>query len=214
MKGTDALLAAFNARLGVWLPNPSQQKWKRSTTPRLVNMFKEISKTYDPEDPNVYATDGGHWENLGLVELVRRRCTTIIIIDTSGDLPGTYTTFKQARKLAELECGAKLDLDEESWEHLAVVGPDDIVGRNYGVGTVHYDDDTTGRLLYVKAAVMESSPLEIQRYAADDGRFPNYSTADQLLSANEFNHLLHLGYASMDEALEKHNEFEAGIVVS
>lgn len=212
LKGSDALLAAFNARLGVWVPNPSQQKWERSTTPRLVNMFKEISKTYDPVDPNVYATDGGHWENLGLVELVRRRCTSIIIIDTSGDLPGTYKTLKLAQQLAELECGAKVDLDEASWEHLAVVGPDDIVGRNYGVGTVEYDDGTTGRLLYLKAAVMQSSPLEIQRYAADDHRFPNYSTADQLLTANEFDHLLRLGYASMDEALDTHREFEESIL--
>lgn len=213
MKGTDALLAAFNARLGVWVPNPAQQSYQRSTTPRLVNMFKEIFKTYDPEDPNVYASDGGHWENLGLVELVRRRCDVIIAIDTSGDLPGTYTTFKDAIKLARLECGADVRLTDESWEQLEV-SEDGVAHRNFGVGWVTYEADEDdgaepkrAKLLYLKAAIMETTPLHIQRYASNDRRFPNYSTADQLLTEQELSHLMHLGYASMNGALEANPEF-------
>ena len=97
-------------------------------------------------------------------------------------------------------------------ERLAVVGPGDIVGRNYGRGTVKYADGTVGTILYVKAAVMESSALEIQRYAANDPRFPNYSTADQWLTADEFNHLLQLGFNSIDEALTNYPEFEDTIL--
>ncbi len=207
---TNALLAAFNARLGVWVPNPNQA-YTRSTTPRLVNMFKEITQTYDPNDPNLYATDGGHWENLGLVELIRRRCSVIICIDASGDPPGTYHTFKEAMKLARLECGATVDVAEQTWNELAVI-EDQVVKANYGRATVTYDDGATAELLYVKAAVMSSTPLHIQRYASSDPKFPNYSTADQLLSADEFGYLIHLGYASMNDALNANRDLVAEAV--
>ncbi len=207
MKGTDALLAAFNARLGVWVPNPNQH-YTRSTTPRLVNMFKEIIKTFDPTDPNVYATDGGHWENLGLVELIRRRCALIICIDASGDTPGSYTTLREAVKLANLECDADVVIDDESWDHLAV-DADGVASRNFGTGTVTYADGKTATILYVKAAIMKSTPLHIQRYASADRRFPNYSTADQLLTAEELSHLIHLGYSSMGDALDENPDVVA-----
>ncbi|MGB5758492.1 MAG: hypothetical protein WBM50_16380, partial [Acidimicrobiales bacterium] len=207
---TNALLAAFNARLGVWVPNPNQA-YTRSTTPRLVNMFKEITQTYDANDPNLYATDGGHWENLGLVELIRRRCAVIICIDASGDPPGTYHTFKEAMKLARLECGATVDVSEQTWKELAVI-EDQVVKANYGRATVTYDDGATAELLYVKAAVMSSTPLHIQRYASSDPKFPNYSTADQLLSADEFGYLIHLGYASMNDALNANRDLVAEAV--
>ena len=184
----------------MWVPNPAQQSYVRSTTPRLVNMFKEITRTYDPTDPNIYATDGGHWENLGLVELIRRRCSTIIVIDTSGDPPGTYLTLKQAMRLAELECEAKVDLTRRSWRQLEV-DADGVVTANHGRGSVVYDDGTRADLIYVKAAISTTSPLHIQRYAATDKRFPNYSTADQLLSSEELSYLMHLGHVSMGEAL-------------
>lgn len=207
---TNALLAAFNARLGVWVPNPNQA-YTRVTTPRLVNMFKEITQTYDQTDPNLYATDGGHWENLGLVELIRRRCAVIICIDASGDPPGTYATFKEAIKLAKLECDATVDLSEQAWKDLAV-SEDDVATTNYGRGTVTYDDGTKADLLYVKSAIMKSSPLDIQRYASADTKFPNYSTADQLLSSQELEYMIHLGYASMDDALNANRDLAAAAV--
>lgn len=205
MRGTDALLAAFNARLGVWVPNPGQMSYPNSTTPRLVNMFKEIIKTYDLDnDPNVYATDGGHWENLGLVELIRRRCAVIVCIDASGDQPGTYNTLKQAIKLARLECEARVEIDD--WSELAV-DAEGVANKNFATGTVTYENGDIATLLYVKAAVMQSTPLHIQRYASGDLRFPNYSTSDQSLAAEEFSHLIHLGYSSMSDALDDNEDF-------
>lgn len=207
MKSTNALLAAFNARLGVWVPNPTQ-RYTRSTTPRLVNMFKEIGQMFAEDDPNVYATDGGHWENLGVVELIRRRCATIICIDTSGDPPGTYKTFKDAIELARLECQAEIKVDDAFWEPL-MIGTRSKSKVNYARSTVVYIDGQTAELLYVKAAVAESSPIHIQRYASSDLKFPDYSTGNQLLGGDEFHYLTQLGYDSMDKALAAHPQFAA-----
>ena len=76
---TSMLLTFANARLGVWLPNPryvNQIEWKghphRSfPKTRLGYLFKEFFGIHDPTDAFLYVTDGGHWENTGLVELLR-----------------------------------------------------------------------------------------------------------------------------------------------
>lgn len=202
---TNALLAAFNARLGVWVPNPAyggpERDLDRKVAPRLVNMFKEIFGVYDPKDPNVYATDGGHWDNLGVVELIRRRCATIIAIDTSGDVLGTYNALKEAIALARHECGAEIDFGDE-WDKL-VPAEDGIVEHNHMRGTVHYRDGHTATILYVKGAVARTSSLAIQRYAAGDKTFPNYSTGNQMLTDRQLTFLVRLGDEAMATALDE-----------
>jgi hypothetical protein len=110
---TNALLAALNMRLGSWLPNPRYIPVAgdvRFPWVRLSYLAKELVGRYDLSDHHLYVTDGGHRENLGLVELLRRRCRTIICVDASGDTPGTYTTLRQAADLARIEVGAEIDL--------------------------------------------------------------------------------------------------------
>ena len=202
---TNALLAAFNARLGVWVPNPAyggpERDLDRKVAPRLVNMFKEIFGVYDPKDPNVYATDGGHWDNLGVVELIRRRCATIIAIDTSGDPLGTYNALKEAIALARHECGAEIDFGDE-WDKL-VPAEDGIVAHNHMLGTVRYRDGHTATILYVKGAVARTSSLAVQRYAAGDRTFPNYSTGNQMLTDRQLTFLVRLGDEAMAAALDE-----------
>lgn len=208
MATTNALLAAFNARLGVWVPNPAYQgpggaELDRRVSPRMVNMFKEIFGVYDAKDPNLYATDGGHWDNLGLVELVRRRCSTIIAIDTSGDAPGTYNTLKDAIALARHECGAEISFPDDQWAQI-VPGDDGLVAHNHMLGTVTYRDGHEGQVLWVKAMVAHTSSLAIQRYAASDRTFPNYSTGNQMLTDRQLTFLIRLGDEAMRSALKEH----------
>lgn len=116
MGSTNALLAALNLRLGTWFPNPRYVRPAadggrvRFPWVRLSYMFKELFGFYDLVDHHLYVTDGGHRENLGLVELLRRRCRTIVCVDASGDTPGSYATLRQAVDLARLEVGADVDL--------------------------------------------------------------------------------------------------------
>lgn len=52
------------------------------------------------ENRPLHVTDGGHYDNLGLVKLLRRRCTLIYCIDASGDAPPAAKTFAEAITLA------------------------------------------------------------------------------------------------------------------
>jgi hypothetical protein len=102
---TNALMAALNIDLGIWLPNPRLTSDPRAEfpKPRYGYLLKEILGWYDDSDRFVFVADGGHWDNLGLVELLRRRCATIICIDATGDDVGRFTTLRQAVELAGLE---------------------------------------------------------------------------------------------------------------
>ena len=103
---TGALLALANVRLGMWMPNPrflgvvpaGGLEGRRPGYPRrrINYLVKEVFGVYDLDDLYVYVTDGGHWENLGLVELLRRRCSEVFCFDASGSMPDSFGTLAEA----------------------------------------------------------------------------------------------------------------------
>jgi hypothetical protein len=103
---TNACLAAVNADLGIWLPNlvllQNEQK-RRNGEPRDHKTLKEILRLYSLDDRFVFVTDAGRWDNLGLVELLRKHCDVIYCIDASGDPAGSFATLRQSLELASLE---------------------------------------------------------------------------------------------------------------
>ncbi|MGA8321535.1 MAG: hypothetical protein WB774_12110 [Xanthobacteraceae bacterium] len=79
------LLALFNVRLGWWLGNPGKNGCETCQTegPKWAAkpLFYEAFGQTTDESRYVYLSDGGHFENLGLYEMVRRRCRFIVVID-------------------------------------------------------------------------------------------------------------------------------------
>jgi hypothetical protein len=108
-----ALLAYANVRLGVWFPNP---RWFNANSgqwferPRITYLFKEIFGIHSIDDRFLYLTDGGHIDNLGLVELLRGRPEVVFAFDASGGKPGTFGTIGQAIALARAELGIEIDI--------------------------------------------------------------------------------------------------------
>ncbi len=202
---TNALMAATNIDLGIWLPNPRVVTDPNTRFPRvrLGYLLKEILGWYDPADRYVFVADGGHWENLGLVELLRRRCRTILCLDASGDSVGAFTTLRQAVELAGLELPDVVkDID--------LTGLDKISGASAAMPgglvatlAVTYrgtgEETYTGAIYYAKAQVASSLDIALRRYAAADRRFPNYSTGDQFLRDEQFRQLVELGRAAGDD---------------
>ncbi|MEP6962200.1 MAG: patatin-like phospholipase family protein, partial [Acidobacteriota bacterium] len=79
------LLTFFNVRLGMWLRNPTCQPQKFGSRWGFYYLLKELMATADVKDRYIYLSDGGHFENLGIYELVRRRCRFIIAGDGEQD---------------------------------------------------------------------------------------------------------------------------------
>jgi hypothetical protein len=195
---TNAALAAFNVRLGMWMPNPryAAVTSRRLRRPRVGYLLKELFGVYDPDDPYVYVTDGGHWENLGLVELVRRRARWIFCVDASGDRADSFATLEEAIVMARMECGVEIVIDPTPLRRVDGRLPKTAVVT----GVIRYPkrdgadgDDHTGRLFYGKALLAQDSPMNTLSFSLRDRIYPRYPTYDQFLSEDEFMNLVRLG---------------------
>ncbi|MQS15043.1 hypothetical protein F7Q99_22950 [Streptomyces kaniharaensis] len=118
----QGLFAVTNARLGTWLPNPAvlgaawsgTSDWRRPTQPavrRLPYQLRELTGRFPMDDRFLLTTDGGHYENLGLVELLRHGVRTAVCIDASGE--SAYAAdLAAAIALAREELGIVITLHE------------------------------------------------------------------------------------------------------
>ncbi|MFD5084049.1 hypothetical protein ACFWOG_15595 [Kitasatospora sp. NPDC058406] len=121
-RGYQGLFAITNARLGTWLPNPAalaplwaaDRDWRYAPQPavrRLPYQLREVCGRYPMDARFLLTTDGGHYENLGLVELLRHGVRTAVCIDASGD--STFAaTLAAAITLAREELGITITLRE------------------------------------------------------------------------------------------------------
>ena len=199
--GTQALLVAFDLRLGAWVPNPRFVHWfaDPDTSPRvhLGYLAKEFFGRYHPErDPFVYVADGGHRDNLALVELLRERPDTVFCIDASGNRPGSFATLQEAVELARVELDVDIDLDIEPLRRRNAEGLEMIPLDSAVEGVIRYPEAMgggTGRLLYGRAQLSEEALPALVQYGGIDARFPDYSTADQFLTEIEHLQLVALG---------------------
>ena len=215
---TDMLLVALNLRLGAWVPNPRYAHWFADplTSPRvhLGYLAKELTGRYRPDrDAFVYVADGGHRENLGLVELLRERPSVVFCVDSSGDPPGSFQSLSDAIALAAVELGVTIDIDLTALRPPAAAPgvasaalPDDCVAE----GVVTYPaalGGGTARLFYGHHQLCEATPPTLLQFAAAHPPFPGYPTVDQFLTDDEHVHLVALGEHVAGRMVER---FEQG----
>lgn len=207
------LLAFTNLRLGVWVPNPKRVQEFRirkdrkvyPNSPRPTYLLRELFGRNHIESPFLYVTDGGHYENLGLVELLRRRCTEIWCVDASGDDIDTFNTLSEALLIARGELQIEVDLDP------TVMAPDPTIARDparahyvretHAIGTIRYPDGTRGTLIVVKAGVPKDAPFDVLAFHLRHPQFPCDSTINQLYTAERFDAYHALGSVAMERAL-------------
>jgi hypothetical protein len=207
-------LALANLRLGVWVPNPRRlEKFKsrnvlHQVLPRPQYFLREMFGRNHLDAPFLYVTDGGHYENLGLVELLRRKCKKIWCIDASGDHVDTFDTLGGALQTAQAELQVTIDI-----EPLRDIKPSTPAGSKtqyvkqpFCKGTIHYPDGETGELVLVKAGVPLDAPWSIRAYALQHPKFPCDPTLDQLFDAERFEAYRELGEFSVDRAMAQEGD--------
>lgn len=187
------LLALANVRLGVWVPNPRRLESLRAgrslyPRPRPLYLLKELLGHNSLNDRFLYVTDGGHYENLGLVELLRRGCTRIHCFDASGGR--SLRALGEAISLARSELGVEISIRTEALEPDAQTG---FAERCVVRGTVTFPGGATGKLIYARTVMTEDLPFDVHAFHADDADFPHHSTADQLYTDEKFEAYRELG---------------------
>jgi hypothetical protein len=207
-KAYTKLLTISNVRLGSWLPNPAyltallsslSNGWALPRLPRrryLATLARELFGAYPSDGPLVFVTDGGHYENLGLVELLRHRCGTVYCVDASGDQPDMPTILAQAVELAYEELGVVVTLDrpERLGAHDGRFAETAVV-----TGTIEYPDlgpglpAKRGRIVVGKAVLTKDMPFDVLAHAERHPLFPHESTGDQWFDHEQFDAYQSLG---------------------
>ena len=197
------VMTLFNARLGWWLGNPrvEPEVWTRPGPRWGVRPF--VDEAFGlTTDTNawMYLSDGGHFENLGLYEMVLRRCHTIVVSDAGSDAPFHYEDLGNAVRKIRVDLGIPIELAtdymptsplEEGRErmHFAIAH---IVYSAVDPGAPN------GVLLYIKPCLTGDEPPDVVQYAATDSRFPHQPTADQFFDEAQFESYRRLGLHTVD----------------
>jgi len=204
------VMTLFNVRLGWWLPNPgggTAADLKRSE-PRgsfAALMDEAFGRTTDDRD-SVYLSDGGHFENLGLYEMVRRRCHRIVVVDASCDPKFAYEDLMNAVRKIRVDFGISIELPPVlPGPGRTSVHPRRVVGRIRYSSRDGTPESSDGFLYLIKPRLIGDEPPDIAQYAAscNDGQspFPHQSTADQFFDETQFESYRVLGLKSGESAL-------------
>ena len=168
--------------------------------PGALYVWREATGSMTLDREFVYITDGGHWDNLGLVELVRRRCSRVICFDASLDPQDTFEPLRSAIALCRSDLGVEIDIDPRP----LVRNDDGIAETDTVVGSIRYNDQPPGKLVYSRATIADQTPATLILHASDHD-FPDHSTGDQFFTDDEFEAFRALGY---DTALRSITELD------
>jgi hypothetical protein len=187
------LLTVFGVRLGWWAGNPRTPKWT-SPSPGalgLAYLAKELTANTRTDSGFVLLSDGGHFENMGLYELIRRRCRFIILSDAEEDEKFKLEGIGGAIRKCRVDFGVVIDLNLEAMQPLG----DPAVSRlHYSLGTIRYPgQETCGKLVYIKSSVTGDEPVDVVEFRNSHPEFPHTSTADQFFDESHFESYRALG---------------------
>jgi hypothetical protein len=214
------LLALANVRLGVWVPNP---RWVTgmaakgpgwSGRPRPWYLLLELLGRNRVDARYLYVTDGGHYENLGLVELLRRGCTDVYCFDASGG--HELGELGDAIALARSELDVQIDIEpgdlapSDGEDGAKASDGEDEAKADVVQGSFTYRDGTRGRLVYARNVLTEDSPWDAKAYHQRDPAFPHNPTVDQLYTDQKFEGYRVLGELAGRHAVAKMNPARTG----
>lgn len=218
----STLLAVLNLRLGFWATHPNPEK--RFIFPPNFIYPALAGGVYGgglrESRRAIELTDGGHFENLAIYELIRRKLPVIIITDGGADPQFNFQDLANAVEKARVDFGATVEFDGGDYcleNLLPGSDEDDYFARKYNaakncfaVADIGYHDGSNGKLIYIKTTLIKGLPADLLGYKTAHGEFPDQSTADQFFDEQQFEAYRELGYRlgeRMLDANQKHNWF-------
>jgi len=183
-------------RVGLWTTHLKDGKGWASVFPGLLYLREMFGLTSCKENW-VHLSDGGHFENLGLYELVRRQCRYIIVSDCGADPDVAFDDFGNAVRRVREDFGVDIKIDLEP---LRPKG-NGLSRQHVAVGRIRYGQpNDTGLLLYFKPTLTGDEPCDIAQYKTRNREFPHESTTDQFYDEAQWESYRRLGEHAVEEA--------------
>jgi hypothetical protein len=203
--GLRALLTLLNVRLNRWMPNPNPEfTYTRKITLWPYYFIKELLGKTKESDNLLNLSDGGHYENLGVYELLKRRCRVIIASDATADPSFSMNDLANVIRKARIDLGVNVKIN------LSDLRPDPKTMRtkkNYAVGDIFYPSknpkETKGKFIYIKSTITGNEPEDLLAYRREHKSFPDQTTGDQFFDEAQFESYRKLGEETALNAFKK-----------
>ena len=105
------MMTLLNARLGFWVANPLKPR-NRNIVWWPTYFFYELFSLIGTNNQKLNISDGGHIENLGVYELLRRKCRLIIAVDAGADPSFSFADLENLTIRARNELGLDIHFNE------------------------------------------------------------------------------------------------------
>ena len=204
------LLALVNVRLGYWLPNPTVVmsdrfapvaggRYPAFPSAGAGHLLREMVGSLDTESDFINLSDGGHIENLGIYELIRRRCRVIIAIDAEQDGDFSFRSLGDLVRFARIDRAVNVEID------VSAIKPDKdgISKRQAAIGRIDYGRGAYGWLIYIKNSLTGREDESVLKYRAVQKDFPHHGTGDQFFDEEQFEAYRALGYHMVQETFAR-----------
>jgi hypothetical protein len=229
-----SLLAGLtNVRLGYWWDSGvepgdradatplggvnSLMLWLSGAFPVQSYLFEELlARFHGPARSHWYLSDGGHFENTGCYELIRRRIPYIVVCDCGADPQYQLDDIGDLVRKVRIDFGANVELlGRKDYESAPAKGAERVFGaredlsraparQGDGVSLaaahavlarVSYEDDPKARslILFVKPGLTGDEPCDVLNYARTHDTFPQESTLDQFFDEAQWESYRKLG---------------------
>lgn len=217
----STLLSLLNLRLGYWTGNPNKETVAWMPPNFFIPGFKTelLRKGFKETNSRILLSDGGHFENLAMYELIRRKLDLIVVSDGGADPGFNFDDLANAVEKARVDFGAKIVFrDDDFINGKGKYGPNgilfdpdgrtmfqkkyEIAQQGYAIADIYYNDNSRGILVYLKLAMIDGLPTDVYSYKGVYPAFPHESTADQFFDEKQFEAYRELGYNVARRMLE------------
>lgn len=206
-----ALLTLFNLRLGWWTGNPRHPKTWNAYAPPIGYLAAELFGEASDKGRYVYLSDGGHFENLGIYELVRRRVRLIICSDADADPDFAFGDLGNAIDHCRRDFGVEIRIGAQ--RRIAAAKEEGFREAHYAVGEIVYPEQSagqtkTGLLLYIKSSLTSDEPSDVLGMKAQNRSFPHDTTLNQFFNESMFESYRALGQHMMEWLIDNSRAVE------
>lgn len=211
------LMSLFNIRLGWWLGNTghvgSQKSWfglgrqfctKPSPTVAVLPLINEMLGRTDVGRKYLNVSDGGHFENLALYEMVLRRCKYIVLSDAAADGEFTFSEISNAIQKCYVDLGVTIKFKNGIDIFSRATAEENKDRRKrFAIAQIIYPEKDgnkhfVGHLIYIRPAFYGSEPTDVANYANAQATFPHQTTSDQFFDEKQFEAYRALGFYTME----------------
>lgn len=216
--GISVLLGAANVRLGYWWASGAQAD---STSSLIRSLFRTqaylveefVGRFAGSEYRHWYLSDGGHSENTGAYELIRRQLPLIVLLDNGADRGYEFEDFGNLVRRVRIDFGAEITpVSNTEWEKLGINSkvasaaglsslrrkrPGDmgvaLADSAIALFRVTHKAGAESLLILAKPTLVGDEPDDIINYAVTHEAFPQEPTSDQFFDEAQWESYRNLG---------------------